>query len=108
MPQRKHKPEEIVAKLRQVDVLLSQGRPVADAIRATPGLQLVPNEVETNLVWFEIDPALGSSTDLAKRLQDRNILVHNSYSTILRACTHLDVSTQQAEYVAETIRAVAR
>jgi transposase-like protein len=34
MPQRKHKPEEIVAKLRQVDVPLSQGRPVAEAIRA--------------------------------------------------------------------------
>ena len=34
MPQKKHKPEEIVAKLRQVDVLLSQGRPVAEAIRA--------------------------------------------------------------------------
>ena len=34
MPQRKHKPEEIVAKLRQVDVLLSLGHPVAEAIRA--------------------------------------------------------------------------
>ena len=34
MPQRKHKPEEIVAKLRQVDVLVSQGRPVAEAICA--------------------------------------------------------------------------
>ncbi|MGV1015308.1 MAG: IS3 family transposase [Methyloceanibacter sp.] len=34
MPQKKHKPEEIVAKLRQVDVLLSQGRAVAEAIRA--------------------------------------------------------------------------
>ena len=34
MPQRKHKPEEIVAKLRQVDMLVSQGRPVAEAIRA--------------------------------------------------------------------------
>ncbi len=34
MPQKKHKPEEIVAKLRQVDVLFSQGRPVAEAIRA--------------------------------------------------------------------------
>ena len=33
MPQKKHKPEEIVAKLRQVDVLLSQGRPVTEAIR---------------------------------------------------------------------------
>jgi putative transposase len=29
-----HKPEEAVAKLRQVDVLVSQGRSVADAIRA--------------------------------------------------------------------------
>jgi transposase-like protein len=29
-----HKPEEIVAKLRQVDVLTSQGQTVADAVRA--------------------------------------------------------------------------
>ena len=29
-----HKPEEITAKLRQVGVLASQGRSVADAIRA--------------------------------------------------------------------------
>ena len=31
---RRHKPEEIVAKLRQVDVLTSQGQSVADAVRA--------------------------------------------------------------------------
>ncbi len=34
MPQKKHKPEEIVAKLRQVDVLVSQGCSVAEAVRA--------------------------------------------------------------------------
>ena len=34
MPRKHHKPEEIVAKLRQVDVLASQGKSVADAIRA--------------------------------------------------------------------------
>ena len=34
MPRKRHKPEEIVAKLRQVDVLVSQGQTVADAIRA--------------------------------------------------------------------------
>ena len=33
MSQRKHKPEEIVAELRQVDVLLSQGRSVGEAVR---------------------------------------------------------------------------
>jgi putative transposase len=31
---KKHKPDEIVAKLRQVDVLTSQGMPIADAIRS--------------------------------------------------------------------------
>lgn len=34
MPKKRHKPEEIVAKLRQVDVLTAQGKPVADAIRS--------------------------------------------------------------------------
>jgi len=33
MPRKRHKPEEIVAKLRQVDVLVSQGKSVADAVR---------------------------------------------------------------------------
>jgi putative transposase len=33
MPRKRHKPEEIVAKLRQVDVLVLQGQSVADAIR---------------------------------------------------------------------------
>ena len=31
---KRHKPEEIITKLRQVDVLVSQGSNVADAIRS--------------------------------------------------------------------------
>ena len=31
---KRHKPEEIIAKLRQVDVLTSRGQGVADAVRA--------------------------------------------------------------------------
>jgi putative transposase len=34
MARKRHTAEEIVAKLRQVDVLMAQGRPVADAVRA--------------------------------------------------------------------------
>jgi putative transposase len=34
MARKRHKPEEIVAKLRQVDVLTSQGTPISDAIRS--------------------------------------------------------------------------
>ena len=34
MRKKRHTPEAIVSKLRQVDVLVAQGTPVADAIRA--------------------------------------------------------------------------
>jgi putative transposase len=34
MPRERHKAEEIVARLRQVDVLVAQGQTVADAVRS--------------------------------------------------------------------------
>ncbi len=34
MPRKSYKPEEIIAKLRQVDVLTSQGQSVSEAIRS--------------------------------------------------------------------------
>lgn len=34
MPKRKYGPEEIVAKLRQVDVLLGQGKTVGEAVKS--------------------------------------------------------------------------
>ena len=34
MSKKRHKPEEIVSKLRQVDVLTSQGKTAAEAIRS--------------------------------------------------------------------------
>ncbi len=33
MPRKRHEPEEIVAKLRQADVAVAQGVPLAEAIR---------------------------------------------------------------------------
>jgi putative transposase len=34
MARKRHTAEEIVSKLRQVDVLMAQGKPVSDAVRA--------------------------------------------------------------------------
>ena len=34
MPRKRYRPEEIIAKLREADVLLGQGRTVAETIRA--------------------------------------------------------------------------
>ena len=62
MPKKRHKAEEIVAKLRQVDVLVAQGQNVADAIR-----QIGVTEV-TYYRWRREFGGLKS--DQVKRLKD--------------------------------------
>ena len=62
MPRKRYKPEEIVAKLRQVDVLVSQGASMADAIR-----QIGVSEV-TFYRWRQ--EFGGLKTDQVKRLRD--------------------------------------
>ena len=86
----------------------TNARLIAQAVRDTPGLRLDPPEVETNLVWFEVDPTLAPAGVLAARLRDRGVLVHEAGPTTLRACTHLDVSARQAEQAADLIRAACR
>ena len=62
MPKKRHKPEDIVAKLRQVDVLVSQGQNVADAIRSISVSEL------TYYRWRK--EFGGLKTDQVKRLKD--------------------------------------
>jgi putative transposase len=62
MPRKQYKPEEIVAKLRQVDVMTSQGQSVAEAIRSI-GISEV-----TYYRWRQEFGGLKS--DQVKRLKD--------------------------------------
>jgi threonine aldolase len=80
---------------------------LARAIAATPGLRLEPPEVETNLVFFAIDPEVGSARDLAAALKERGVLVQATGPHLMRACTHLDVSAAQVERAAEVLRRTA-
>jgi threonine aldolase len=81
-------------------------RVLAEAIADTPGLRLDPPEVETNLVWVEIDPEAGTSRDIMLALKESGILIHTAGPHTFRVCTHLDVSAAQALRAAETIRQV--
>ncbi len=62
MGRKRHKPEEIIAKLRQVDVLTAQGTPVAEAIRST-GI--------TEVTYYRWRQEYGGlKSDQVKRLKD--------------------------------------
>lgn len=79
---------------------------LARAIADTPGLQLAPPKVETNLVWFRIAPELGTARELADRLRAHGILTLALGPQAIRLCTHLDVSAAEAERAAELLRRV--
>jgi threonine aldolase len=81
---------------------------IAQAIADTPGLRLDPAKVETNLIWVETGPEVGSAPEVVSKLRDRGILVHGAGPHTFRACTHLDVSAAQAERAAEVIRQTLR
>ena len=85
----------------------ANARVLADAVREVPGLALVPPEVETNLVWFEVDGRLGSAKEVAGRLRERGLLVAALGRKVIRAVTHLDVSAEQCRRAADAIRGLA-
>lgn len=62
MLRKRHKPEEIVAKLRRADVLVSQGQSVADAVRAIGVTEV------THYRWRQEFGGLKS--DQVKRMKD--------------------------------------
>src|SRR5437588_1608 len=64
---------------------------IAKAIADTPGLRLEPPEVETNLVWVEVESDLGTGKEVVAALKQRGVLIHHAGPQTFRACTHLDV-----------------
>src|SRR5579871_5574405 len=65
MGQKHHKPEEIVAKLRQVEVLTSQGRSIAEAVRS------IEVSEQTYFRWRA--EYGGMKTDQLKRLKELEV-----------------------------------
>ncbi len=85
----------------------ANARLLADAVSVTPGLTLDPPEVHTNVVWFCVDPNLGTPKSLAAKFKGQGILVAALGHDMVRLVTHLDVSRADCEVVARAIRAIA-
>jgi threonine aldolase len=80
---------------------------LAQAVRATAGLRLSPDQIDTNMVIFEVDPALGTAAEFAAALQEAGVLVLTTSATRIRAVTHLDVHEAQVRQAGTVIQRVA-
>jgi threonine aldolase len=84
----------------------AHARLLAEAFEDTEGFSLESGPVETNLVWVEVDRSLGTAAEVAAYLRSHGIMVSVLGAQVIRACTHLDVSREQVEHVADVVRRI--
>jgi threonine aldolase len=80
---------------------------LADAIRETDGLTLVPDQVDTNIAIFRVDPALGTAAQFVGALNEQGVLMLGISPTSVRAVTHLHITAADARRAGDVIRDVA-
>src|SRR5262249_23572129 len=80
----------------------------AEAIAEIPGIHIDPVQVESNLVFFDVDPAYGPAANLSAGLLEHKVRMLPIAPQRLRACTHLDVDRSDVLQAADAIRTVMR
>src|SRR3954453_16887075 len=73
----------------------ANARIIADTIRATPGLKLIPDAVDTKILIFEVDPELRTAAAFSARLRDEGLLMNANAPQRLCAINVRDDSRQQ-------------
>jgi threonine aldolase len=78
----------------------------ADKIAEIPGVLVDPARIETNLVFFEIDPAVATGNQVSRTLAERGVRINALAPQRLRACTHLDVDREGVLRAAAVLKEV--
>jgi len=81
----------------------------ARSIDRIEGLSAEPprGDLRTNLVFFQVDPALGTAASFAERMTERGVAVYDFDPTRIRAVTHLGVDDAAIDYAIEVARDLA-
>jgi threonine aldolase len=86
----------------------ANARRLASALTDMPGVAIDPGNVETNIVYFDVDEALGSARALCEALNERDVWMLPIGPQRVRAVTHLDVSRDGIEYAISVLQGIAR
>lgn len=82
----------------------ANARKLAGALSQMPGLSIDLKSVETNILFCDVDPKLGSGGEFADRLKDAGVWVIATGPQRIRAVTHLDVSSEDVDRAIDLVR----
>ncbi len=81
----------------------ANARRLADGLHSIPGIHIDPTEIDTNLVYFQLDAECSTADELAERLGRRGVLMASSGRQTIRAVTHLDIAAVDVDRAIETV-----
>jgi threonine aldolase len=84
----------------------ANARLLGELLREIPGV-VIPLAVETNMVFFDLAPKLGSGADFCAKLKSRDVWMLPTAPQRVRAVCHLDVDRGMIQRAAEVIRELA-
>ncbi|MEX2168334.1 MAG: GntG family PLP-dependent aldolase [Pirellulales bacterium] len=76
---------------------------LAAAVRESPHLTLVPEQIDTNIVIFQVNPTWGTAAEFCEALKARGVLMSAIAKLRVRAVTHLDVSVDEVLQAAKVV-----
>ncbi len=80
---------------------------LADGIRQIDLFELRGQSIDTNLLFFDVDPQLGTAGEFTERLKQQGLLMLPTGPSTIRAVTHLDVDQSAVDRAIETLGKVA-
>ncbi len=81
---------------------------LADYVRKTDGLSVAQHKVETNILFFEVDPRRGSAPEFVERLRRLGVWMLAENASLVRALTHLQVNTNDIHYAGQCLQRAAQ
>jgi threonine aldolase len=84
----------------------ANARRLADGIRQIEHLQLISEQIDTNMLFFRVDPAWGTAAKFVERIHSRGVWMLSTAPATLRAVTHLDISAADVDRAIEIINEV--
>lgn len=82
----------------------ANARRLAEALSHMAGLSTDPADTETNIVYFDVEPRLGTGKALCDALRERGVWMLSVAPQRVRAVTHLDVDAAGIERAIAVIR----
>lgn len=84
----------------------ANARHFAAGIAGIAGVEVDPERVDTNIVFFDVTGTGRSAAEVAQALEHRGVRIGDMDETGMRAVTHLDVTRAQVETAIEVLRTV--